>query len=521
MVHLFNPKEGLRYQSPEAMKEALKHEEKVYQWLMRSYKELEDLFKLLEEAKEENENNHLDAKKREALVKSLVNKSLRELRGVLGEERVERKLDREVVGMEKVLHELIENLRQMFHRSGLELDNSTYLDHPQHYLRNETADDPKRIHIDEKTKKVTHYVNGNINVSLFRILEILNKLEVFKADLEKLCSRAGQIENDIKTLKKEESEQYFKKALNDLSKAIKDVQAFSELVNELKEKTKEIQERFLGKKVGRKEIPGYKKTAEQEANNDNLAMKTAIKIAKGIDVPAVNTYWDLFEEQYQREYLKFKRLSFSTEEGRYKVLDAFMGEQFHTFSIDGFSIFSFWNRIMCNNLTFESKRKQILITYVNSRDKEQKADKLIKNNHRVGVRELARKLALLTFGINYFFSSPTALLYISKGGNKRLSKGRMVEVIKSVIGELPNRNSREDLLNFRMSKVKGPLKKLCRDAFGRYGVRLRDIKKRNWNMPKGDRWQSRSHKIMNRDGSLNPRNQKLRKELVQNVMALF
>ncbi|MBT3450485.1 hypothetical protein HN652_00965 [archaeon] len=40
MVHISNHNKGLRYQSHEAMKEALKHEEKVYQWLMRSYKEL-------------------------------------------------------------------------------------------------------------------------------------------------------------------------------------------------------------------------------------------------------------------------------------------------------------------------------------------------------------------------------------------------------------------------------------------------------------------------------------------------
>jgi len=126
---------GLRFNKPDDMKEVLKYEEKVWEWLLRSYNELEDLLKDVKKAQEAEESKKQSEKDKEVLVRSLVKKALKELRGAMGEERVERKLDRSLVKMEKILHAIITYYNGLSDRSGSEMDISHYIDQPQHYLR--------------------------------------------------------------------------------------------------------------------------------------------------------------------------------------------------------------------------------------------------------------------------------------------------------------------------------------------------------------------------------------------------
>jgi len=316
--------------------------------------------------------------------------------------------------------------------------------------------------------------------------EILKKIDVFKADLERLCSRAGEIEKD---LREKVSHEFFEKALKDLGQAVTDVQGFSELVKELKIKTESLQSEF--KK--------YKPVAENEAGNDEEAMKAAFRMVdpffditqNGIlttDSGRHHKLRQMFIEVYHREFISYKKKCFTEDTGRYQVMDTFAGRDSYG---SGFpSLLPFWNHRLV--LSLSSKLRE---------------DKDVDRKIEGGVVEVASKLALLTFGITYFFANPTPLQYLVRGGPTGKEAPHTLDVIKLsldntymkkpvVLGEQPP----------KIYLMKNALKDLCESAFANYEAKMKDMK--------SGRWQ-------NNLNLLNSANVKERKEFIDKVLALF
>ena len=464
---------GLRYNKPDDMREILTYEEKVWEWLLRSYDELEDLLEDVKKAQEVEENKKLSEKDKEALVKSLVKKALKELRGAMGEERVERQLDRSLVKMEKVLHAIITHYNRLSDRSGTEKDVSHYIDQPQHYLRQ------------EKSRGVDF--GGRSHLPEFRDMrEILKKIDVFKADLERLCSRAGEIEKDLRG---EISPEFFEKALRDLGQAITDVQGFSELVKELRSKTQSLQTDFKQ----------YKPVAEKEAGNDEEAMKAAFDMVTPFfditrnailtaDSGRHHELWQKFVEFFHRGFIQHKQKCFADGKGRHQVMDAFAGRSSYG---SGFpSLLPFWDH-------------QLVLLLSSKLRKDKDADENIER----GVAVVASKLALLTFGVSYFFANPTPLQYLVRGGPTGQEAPHMLDVIKSAIDEsYKSKSVKSGETPPKIYLKKSALKKLCESAFANYEAKMKDIKSGKW------------HTGVN---SLSPNNVKERKEFINKVLALF
>ena len=473
MAQLWREWVGLRYNKPDDIKEVLKYEEKVWKWLLRSYEELESLLEDVKKAQKSQEDGKLSEKDKASLVKSLVKHSLKELRGAMGEERVERQLDRSLVTMEKVLHAIISHYDRLYDRSGSQQDASHYIDQPQHYLRQE-----KNTGLD---------LGGRSHLAEFKDMGvILEKIDVFKADLERLCSRAGQIEKDLKG---EISAEFFEKALKDLSLAITDVQGFSGLIRELKSKTEILQNKF----------DQYKPTAEKEAENDEEAMKAAFDMVTpffDITRNAILTadsarhyeLWQKFVEVYHREFIGLKQKCFANGNGRHEVLDAFAGRS----GVDsGFPLLlPFWDHQLV--LLLSSKPRRHL-------DADENIEK--------GVAVVASKLALLTFGITYFFANPTPLQYMVRGGPTGKEAPHALDVIKSALDDSyrtkPVRPGEQPPMLYLK---KSSLRVLCESAFTNYQAKMKDVKSGKWNTGLD---------------TLNQNNVRERKEFMDKVLALF
>jgi len=174
----------------EQVKKARKKEEKELKFLIRDFYELKVLFKMIKDAEEEkSKGNHKE-------VESKIKKILRKLRGGItgSEERIERRMARSYTQMRDFIK-----------------DTEPYL-----------------------AKVYPHEVEG--------INNLLRQAEMYNADLEKLGSRGGEIEDKLRAAKKDPSQ--LDAAFEDIKKALRDVQAFEEIINQLLHKTKEILSEF-------------------------------------------------------------------------------------------------------------------------------------------------------------------------------------------------------------------------------------------------------------------------------------
>ena len=180
------------------LKEAEKKEEKELGLLIRDFYELKVLFKLIKDAEEEK------VKGNKNIVISKIEKILKKLRRTIpraGEERIERRMARNYEQLRKILEDIKSHVIQVY---------------------------PHEI------EEINH---------------LLEQAEVFNADLEKLGSRTGEIEEKLRASEKDISQ--LDATLESVKTALKDVQSFEEVINQLLCKTKYLLagfQRMKGKK---------------------------------------------------------------------------------------------------------------------------------------------------------------------------------------------------------------------------------------------------------------------------------
>ncbi|MBT4804929.1 hypothetical protein HON71_02040 [Candidatus Woesearchaeota archaeon] len=169
------------------IKEVKKKEESVLKFLMKDFYELEAILSLIKEAEKEKTEGNLGK------AKTKVEKALKRLRGGFGgETRIERRLARTFQQLKKLIKELEPFL-----------------------VKRHTAD-------------------------LKEINTLIHNAEVYNADLEKLGSRKGGIQNVLEDAKKEIS--HLDKISTTIKQAEKDVQAFEVIINLLLKKEKLLYE---------------------------------------------------------------------------------------------------------------------------------------------------------------------------------------------------------------------------------------------------------------------------------------
>lgn len=182
------------------LKDIVKDEKKVLDYIIRGVYELKKLISLMNKAELEKDQN-----KKLKLVNKILNKHRRGLFGC--EERVEKRLYSE----EK---SLFEDASKLFKNKDFE------------------------------------YQNKKLNASK-EIFSLLNKLGTYNSDLVKLCAKNGEIEISLNQASKDINK--IEDTFNILKKAMKDIEASDIIVKDLIDKTKNLkaQIQISGKKLNK------------------------------------------------------------------------------------------------------------------------------------------------------------------------------------------------------------------------------------------------------------------------------
>jgi hypothetical protein len=176
--------------SKESVKKVIKTEKTEIKLLIRDFYELKLVFKLIKDAKKaEDGGNHKEAVSK---IKKAFSKFRR---GIFGsEEKIERRLAKTFKNMKEMVYDLKPILNKLY--------------------PNESGE----------------------------ITKLIRQAEIYNADLEKLGSRGGQIEKELKAAKDDYKK--LKPVFADVQKEFSDIQAFEELLNQLLHKTKLISSQF-------------------------------------------------------------------------------------------------------------------------------------------------------------------------------------------------------------------------------------------------------------------------------------
>ncbi len=233
-------------------------EEEVLEFLLRSYSELQKLLELVNEAKKNPTRANNQA---------LIKKALRKVRGFGGIERVERRAERTELEMSSLIHGMVEEFQAILLIRPLPLASS----HGEIHF----AADPTRKSL--------------VAVEIEGIDQCMKKIKVFEADLVRLCSRAGAIEEGVVRATKDPTRVGEVAGL--LTGAVKDVTGFEAVLRQLIDHTQKLQRNF----------EDYKPIIKQEMVIDEKAFLAAKKVV-GHKVDSLK-----FEEKFLELYRSTKR----------------------------------------------------------------------------------------------------------------------------------------------------------------------------------------------------------------------